>query len=74
MSSINNISGLSSSLQGIQQAQKLLNKSAQEVATGSGEFEKTTSEQIVAESSQAANINVIETREEMLDELMKLRK
>ncbi len=74
MSSINNISSLSSSLQGIQQAQKLLNKSAQEVATGSGELEKTTTEQIVAESSQAANINVIETREEMLDELMKLRK
>lgn len=68
-----NMCGFSTSLQGINQAQGMLNKSAQNVATGQADLAKETASQITAEKSQAANVNVVKTKEEMLDELMNMR-
>ena len=70
----NNLSAISYSLQGINQAQKMLNSSAQNIATGSGELEKEMSNQIIAENSQAANIKTAQTQDEMLAELMHIVK
>ena len=70
----NNLSAISYSLQGINQAQKMLNSSAQNIATGSEELEKEMSNQIVAENSQAANIKTAQTQDEMLAELMHIVK
>ena len=65
-----NLSGIASSLQGINQAQKMLNTSASNIAAGDADLEKEMTNQIVAENSQAANIETIKTRDEMLEELM----
>ncbi len=68
-----NMCGFSTSLQGINKAQNMLNKSAQNIANGQADLAKETVSQIAAEKSQAANVNAIKTREEMLDELMNMR-
>ena len=74
MEIINGFSGFSTSLQGIQKSQMMMNKSAQNVATGEGDLAKETVNQIVAEKSQSANTETVRTKDEMLEELMHMQK
>ncbi len=72
--SIESISGMSTSLQGIYKSQSMLNQSAQNVASGDADLAKETVTQITAEKTQAANVEVVKTRDEMLEELMTMRR
>ncbi len=71
---IESISGMSTSLQGIYKSQSMLNQSAQNVATGDADLAKETVTQITAEKTEAANVEVVRTRDEMLEELMNMRR
>ncbi len=71
---IESISGMSTSLQGIYKSQSMLNQSAQNVATGDADLAKETATQITAEKTEAANVEVVRTRDEMLEELMNMRR
>ncbi len=71
---IESISGMSTSLQGIYKSQSMLNQSAQNVATGDSDLAKETVTQITAEKTEAANVEVVRTRDEMLEELMNMRR
>lgn len=62
------------SVQGIQKSQQMLNKSAQKVADGSGDLAEETVQQIIAEKSQSANVTAIQTADEMLAELMNMKR
>ena len=62
----------STSLQGINQAQQIMNKSAQQVAEGKGELEKEAASQIIAQDSLSANVKAIKSKDEMLKELLNM--
>lgn len=70
----NSGSALENGRKGMQNAQEILNQSAQNIAEGSGQLEKDMTNQIVAETTMGANVQTVQTAEEMLEELMNMRR
>ena len=66
------ISALQSANYGMTQSLKLMNRTAQNIASGSGDLATNAVNQIVADNSLSANAAVFSTYDEMMAELVRL--
>ncbi|MDR0867908.1 MAG: hypothetical protein LBP75_05465 [Planctomycetota bacterium] len=66
------INALTSAVGGIHRSMGMMDRSAQRVADGSGDYAEETVAQIVANKSLAANTATVHTYDEMMGELMQM--